>query len=172
MTKQVKWWTAFLFFVCAGTAGFAWYTYGYVSDAKSGNDPYRTYVAYHLRLLGEVKFGKCTIRLSDPWLPKLVSYESLLVQADQVDFVDVDAPIVNDRAVSVSFVRNTKDINPEWLKPVEVAGSVSIQYIERTDGLPLSKAYAKIPETGYYVVSKDQGTIRRAMRAATITCDA
>ncbi len=144
--------------------------YGYVRLAKSGSDMDATYYAYHHLLLGDVSFGNCSIRLSEPWFPKLSSYESLLIAGNQADFVDINGGFAGAKATSVSFVRDVAAVNPSALKPAEIIGNISTRFIESPNKDLFPKAYALLTDSGYYAISQDFETLRRAIAASTIKC--
>lgn len=164
-----KWFLALVVFA-AGAVALSISLKNFIGDAKSGIDPYKTYRAYHLHLLGEIELGDCQIRLREPWFPKLSSYQVLSIDDKEVAFINVDSPLVSGKAVSISFIRNLPDIRPDaLLAPVKV-GEISAQF-PHSDLTPSNeRSFAWLPDSHFYAVSRNDMALRDGLTSAVIHC--
>ena len=145
----------------------------FILDAKSGDDPAVTYRAYHMRLLGDVVFSGCKIRMTKPWFPQLSTYQTLSVTDDELIFNDVDAPLqANGRPVSMSLVRGLREVPSDALTPPTRVGEITVQFVKPEQNIVVGTSFAWLPDQRLYIGSQTDKKLREGLLALTFTCAA
>jgi len=143
----------------------------FLREASSGTDPAITYRAYHLRVLSNVAFAGCEIRMGEPWFPKLSSYKSLIKDERELAFVNVDAPVPNGKALSFSFVRGLPEMRHHALTgPVKI-GKLTMQLVKPEFRMDPDKGYAWLPDSKLYVISQSEQMLKDGLFNSTIDCN-
>lgn len=143
----------------------------FLREARSGADPAVTYRAYHLRVLGDVVFAGCEIRMGKPWFPKLSSYESLVEGDRELAFVNVDAPVTNGKSLSISFVRGLPEMHRDALSDPVKIGKLTIQLVKPEFRIAPDKGYAWLPDFKLYAISQSEQKLKDGLLISNIDCN-
>ena len=163
-------WVAIVFVILLVLGMFTFRAFDSVRVARTGSDLGTTYLVYHAGLLGEVKFGGCTVDMKEPWLPRLKSYETLSIVSDELILIDFKAPTMGEKYQSISLLRNSFNFDQTLLQASEKIGENSVQFIDAEVTKAKIPTLAWLPQSRLYVAGRTQEKVREALKSLKIAC--
>ena len=89
---------------------------------------------------------------------------------NELIFIDYDAPLVNGKAASVSYVRKLRELRADALmEPIKI-GSTMAQFVKSELNANPGKAFAWLPDYRIYAASRSEEKLKAALAATTFQC--
>ena len=86
-----------------------------------------------------------------------------MVDENAVAFVEIDAPIVNGKPSSISFVRRKERIPDELLQAPERIGKLTVRFVNADFNKAVETSFPWLPDPGIYAGSQGQTKLREGL---------